>query len=224
MDSTNSTDSTIDYLQYEKLVFKIIAQLGITQRHNAYEDCCQAGRLAIIKAIDTYDYKKAKFSTHVWWLIRKAIQTEFSKMSNTIEANNMRKKVYKHSLRTRLTSTDTHKDSLSEHEHLYPVTDNPSTIFMQNEEEQLLFSKYHKLLKLYCDTYKISDMKLISVLNFEGYDKSDSDLKQDYLYLEKNKKHYLKYGNILKGIKLKYYLRHITKMRFKKIAKKHKIK
>lgn len=63
----------------KKLVYKILHSHKIFPNHRLYDDCLQAGLIALYRSIETWDSKRAKLSTHAFWFIRKGIQEELAK-------------------------------------------------------------------------------------------------------------------------------------------------
>jgi RNA polymerase sigma factor (sigma-70 family) len=64
---------------HKNIVYTVLSRHKIFSNHSMHEDCLQAGYLALVKAINTFDPKRAKLSTYAYWLIREAVQKELAK-------------------------------------------------------------------------------------------------------------------------------------------------
>jgi len=149
------------YKQYEYLVFKFIGDYHFLASQT--EDAISAGKLAISKAVRTYDKTKgAQLITHVWYSIRKEMQ-------------NLRKSQY-------LTSACPKSRAKLPPEKIFTVdflddiTEAPERTLDQvikNEEADVLFTVTHKLNKC----FSAKDTKIFVDYYYTGLSKSEISKK-----------------------------------------------
>ena len=64
---------------HKNLVYTVLSRHKIFTNHPMRQDCEQAGLIALVRAINTYNSKLAKLSTYAYLLIRESVQKELAK-------------------------------------------------------------------------------------------------------------------------------------------------